>query len=148
MWKKNISIISFIIVVFLSTFLYTCKSPNQPDVPDPGAGETAKEDPSFAADIQAIFNANCLGGGCHNATASAGLNLSQGLAYNNLVNVNSTSEPNFKRVLPNDAQKSYIVMKLEGRQNVGSRMPLNRSPLSTVQIQNIKNWINKGAIQN
>ena len=89
-----------------------------------------------------------MGGGCHNAAASAGLNLSQGQAYNNLVNVNSTSEPNFKRVLPNDAQNSYIVMKLEGHQTIGSRMPLSRTPLTTVQIQNVKNWINKGAILN
>ena len=145
MWKKTIPIVGFLILVFFSAFLYTCKSPNQPD-PDPG--ETAKENPSFATDIQAIFNSNCVGGGCHNATASAGLILSQGQAYNNLVNVDSTSEPNFKRVLPNDAQNSYIVMKLENRQTVGGRMPLNRSPLTTVQIQNIKNWINKGAIQN
>lgn len=145
MWKKNISIVSFLLLIFLIAFLYTCKSPNQPD-PDPD--ETTKEDPSFATDIQSIFNSNCVGGGCHNATASAGLILSQGQAYNNLVNVDSTSEPNFKRVLPNDAQNSYIVMKLEGRQTVGSRMPLNRSPLTTVQIQNIKNWINKGANQN
>lgn len=146
MWKKNITIVSFLLLVFLSAFLYTCKSPNQPNDPDPG--ETAKEDPSFANDIQAIFNGNCVGSGCHNATASAGLNLSQGQAYNNLVNVDSTSEPNFKRVLPNDAQNSFIVMKIEGRQTVGSRMPLNRTPLTVVQIQNIKNWINKGANQN
>ncbi len=147
MRKKNITLVSFLVFVFFCVFLYTCKSPNQPNGGgDPG--DTAKEDPSFAADIQAIFNANCVSGGCHNATASAGLNLSQGQAYNNLVNVDSTSEPTFKRVLPNDAQNSYLVMKIEGRQNVGGRMPLNRTPLSTVQIQNIKNWINKGANQN
>ncbi len=147
MWKKNITIVSFLILVFLSAFLYTCKSPNQPNGGG-DTGETAKEDPSFATDIQAIFSGNCVGSGCHNATALAGLNLSQGQAYNNLVNVDSTSDANFKRVLPNDAQNSYIVMKIEGRQTVGSRMPLNRTPLTTVQIQNIKNWINKGANQN
>ncbi len=146
MWKKNITIISFIFLVFLSVFLYTCKSPNQPD--DPNLGETVKEDPSFAADIQAIFNAACVGTGCHNATASAGLNLSQGQAYDNLVNVDSTNEPIFKRVLPNDAQNSYLVIKIEGRQGIGSRMPLNRTALTNVQIQNIKNWINKGANRN
>lgn len=147
MGKKNITIVSFFLLVFFSAFLYTCKSPSQPNG-DGDPGETVINDPSFATVIQTIFNANCVGGGCHNATASAGLVLSQGQAYNNLVNVDSTSEPNFKRVLPNDAQNSYIVMKLEGRQTVGSRMPLNRTPLTTVQIQNIKNWINKGANQN
>ena len=147
MWGKNITIVSFLILVFLSAFFYTCKSPSQPNG-DGDPGETVIDDPSFSTVIQAIFNANCVGGGCHNATASAGLNLSQGQAYNNLVNVDSTSDANFKRVLPNDAQNSYIVVKVEGRQTVGSRMPLNRTPLTTVQIQNIKNWINKGANQN
>jgi hypothetical protein len=39
-------------------------------------------------------------------------------------------------------------MKIEGRQTSGVRMPSGGSPLSSVQIQNIKNWINKGAKNN
>ena len=109
--------------------------------------DTAKDDPSFAGDIQAVFSASCAVSSCHNASASGGLNLSSGQAYNNLVNAPSSGEPTKIRVIPNDATGSYIVVKLEGRQIVGSRMPLGGS-LSGTSIQNIKNWINKGAKNN
>ncbi|MGB7295849.1 MAG: hypothetical protein WBC70_09705 [Candidatus Aminicenantales bacterium] len=108
---------------------------------------TVKEDPSFAADIQSIFNKNCVSSGCHNASASGGLVLLQGQAYANLINVASTQEPGKTRVIPNDAANSYIVIKLEGRQTNGSRMPLGGT-LDANSIQNIKNWIDKGAKNN
>jgi hypothetical protein len=131
-----------------SVFLYQCGSdsnPNSPSTPEP---ETPIENPSLSQDIQSIFNSSCAVSGCHNSAAEAGLNLSQGVAYSNLVNVDSTQVPNKKRVLPNDAQNSYLVEKIEGRQSVGSRMPLNRSTLNSTQIQNIRNWINQGAQDN
>lgn len=118
-------------------------SPESPQMPD-----QVKENPSFAQDIQSIFNNNCISGGCHANAASAGMNLMQGQSYANLVNVNSTLEPGQVRVVPNDSQNSYLVLKLEGRQQSGLRMPLGRNPLSNSQIQNIKNWIDKGANDN
>lgn len=105
-------------------------------------------DPSFANHIQPIFNSSCALGGCHNNTAQAGLNLSQGSAYGELVNVNSSQVPSLKRVLPGDSANSYLVMKIEGTQSVGVRMPKDRSSLSSVSIQNIKNWIDRGAKNN
>ncbi len=105
-------------------------------------------DPSFANHIQPIFTNNCALGGCHNSTEQAGLNLSQGSAYGEIVDVNSTQVPSLKRVLPGDAANSYLVMKIEGTQSVGVRMPKDRSSLSSVSIQNIKNWINRGAKNN
>jgi len=144
MKKDSITIVFVLLLIVFVSSLIVCKSPSQPNPP----GETAIANPSFANDIQPIFNANCTSSGCHNASAAAGLNLNQGQAYANLVNLDATSESNLKRVLPGDAQNSYLIIKLEGRQNVGGRMPLNRSPLSDVQIQNIKNWINNGANNN
>jgi hypothetical protein len=129
--------------IFAGTFLFNCSSPA---APEPPAEELPIANPSFAQDIQAaIFNGSCALGGCHDATSSANLNLSQGNSYNNIVNVNSFQDGIKKRVLPSDANNSYLVIKIEGRQTVGSRMPLNRSPLSNAKIQNIKNWINNGA---
>ena len=129
-------------------FLYQCGSSNNPNSPSTLETETPIENPSFAQHIQTIFNTSCAVNGCHNNTAEAGLNLSQGVAYDNIVNVDSTQVPSKKRVLPNDAQNSYLVEKIEGRQSVGSRMPLNRNALSSTQIQNIKNWISQGAQNN
>ena len=144
MSRKQISAVYFFLALsfILSSF---CKkgTPTQPEPP-----VTVKDDPSFASDIQVVFTASCALSGCHNASASAGLNLSQGQAYNNLVNVLSTQEPPKVRVVPNDATNSYLVIKLEGRQTVGGRMPLGGSALNANHIQNIKNWINKGAKDN
>jgi hypothetical protein len=147
--KKNyIPIGISILCVCGSVFLYQCGSSSNPNSPSTPETETSIQNPSFAQDIQTIFNNSCSVSGCHNNTAEAGLNLSEGVAYANIVNVDSTQVPSKKRVLPNDAQNSYLVEKIEGRQSVGARMPLNRNALSGTQIQNIRNWINQGAQDN
>ena len=69
------------------------------------------------------------------------------VAYANLVNVTSPNSGE-TRVIPGNANDSYMIKKLEGRQSVGDRMPLGSSPLSTTDLQNIKNWINQGAKNN
>jgi|TARA_B100001167_G_scaffold127020_1_gene79375 hypothetical protein len=53
-------------------------------------------------------------------------------------------------VIPNDAQNSYLVKKLENRQGSGNgnRMPIGGSALDNVDLTNIKNWINTGAPNN
>ena len=79
---------------------------------------------------------------------SANLDLRDGAAFANLVNVASFGEPNFQRVTPSDAQNSYIVIKLEGRQAVGARMPLNGTVLDNIDLTNIRNWISTGAPNN
>ncbi len=108
-----------------------------------------KADPSFQNDIQPIFDSNCAFSSCHNsATAQAGLDLSSGKSYSFLVNVPSTEVPSTLRAAPGNSAASYLVMKLENTQSVGSRMPFGGNPLSTTQIQNIKNWIDKGANNN
>ncbi len=138
------SIVIFFIII--SAFLLNCSSPAGPE---DSQDEQPIANPSFAQDIQAaIFNTSCAVGGCHDSTASQGLNLSQGSSYNNIVDVNSTQDPAKKLVSPSDANNSYLVIKIEGRQSIGGRMPLNRSPLSSAKIQNIKNWINNGANNN
>jgi hypothetical protein len=97
---------------FILLLFYSCKS-STPTQSDQSSG--IKDDPSFANDIQPIFNASCALSGCHNTSAQAGLALLQGQAYNNIVNVASTEDTSKKRVLPNDATNSYLVIKIEGR---------------------------------
>ncbi len=147
---KNNFLTAGISILFIcgSVFLYHCGSSSNPNSPSTPDTETPITNPSFGQDIQPIFSASCALSGCHNNAAEAGLNLSQGVAYANIVNVDSTQVPSKKRVLPSDAQNSYIVEKIEGRQSVGLRMPLNRSALNSTQIQNIRNWIDRGAQNN
>ena len=93
-----------------------------------------------------IFNAVCAVK-CHKMPRpKKNLNLEQGHAYANLVNVPSKELSKMMRVFPGDAEMSYLVWKLEGRDGIRYRqMPLNLPPIPEVQIKAIKTWINNGA---
>ncbi len=143
MKKKKILWAGMILLGALTAFY--CDGDNGDNGNEP---ETPISDPSFSNHIQPIFTNNCALGGCHNSTAQEGLNLSEGVAYSNIVSVASTQVPASMRVLPGDAANSYLVKKIEGTQTVGNRMPQGRSALSNVSIQNIKNWVNRGAKNN
>jgi hypothetical protein len=115
-----------------------------------GSGTTPVDSPSFAVDIQPVFNVSCNTSNCHgtNPTRSnAYLDLRGGKSYAQLVNVMGDQEP-VVRAIPGNANGSYLIIKLEGRQRVGSRMPKGARALSSTTIQNIKNWINQGAANN
>ena len=121
-------------------------SPSEPDV---GDTRVVKADPSFAADIQEIFNRRgCTAAGCHNVDGAAGLDLSPGAAYGELVGVTATTGSVVVRVIPGDADGSYLVIRLEGRQTVGNQMPLGGLPLDNIDLTNVRNWIARGAQQN
>ena len=94
--------------------------------------------PSYAAVIQPIWNAACTG--CHGS--DGGLSLS-GDAYDRIVNVASSQNRSFMRILPGDPDNSYILRKLEGCNTagcVGGSMPPG-SRLSNPQLQQIRDWI-------
>lgn len=120
-----------------------------PDTTTPPPTRVVKDNPAFQADIYEVFTRRgCTAAGCHGAAQQAGLSLSSATAaFNNLVGVTATSEP-IVRVIPNDADGSYLVIKLEGRQTVGEQMPQGGPALDTIDLNNIKNWINNGAPNN
>lgn len=120
-------------------------TPTPTATPDP---RTVQADPSFSSTVQEIFERKgCTNGACHGGSAQAGLNLARGSSYANLVGVRGTQEP-IVRVIPGDPSGSYLVIKLEGRQSVGSRMPQTGTPLDTIDLTNIRNWIAQGAKNN
>ena len=109
---------------------------------------TIEANPSFSMTIQEIFNRrSCSSSSCHGTAQMAGLDLRSGASYGSLVGVRATSEP-IVRVLPFDPDGSYLVMKLEGRQSVGGRMPQTGAPLDSIDLTNIRNWISQGALNN
>lgn len=125
--------------------------------PNPGGGNgntggrTIKENPSFSSDVVEIFvRRGCTDGACHGG-GQGGLTLSStaSVSYTNLVNVSSPTSGEI-RVIPGDAQNSYLVKKLEGRQapGQGARMPLGGSPLDDTDLANIRRWIDQGAQNN
>jgi hypothetical protein len=113
-----------------------------------GGGRVIKADPSFASDIQEIFaRKGCADASCHGSMQEAELDLRAGNSYAHLVSVPST-QTGILRVIPGDADGSYVVMKVEGRAAVGDRMPLGGIPLDNIDLTNLKNWINEGAKNN
>ncbi len=95
-----------------------------------------------------VFTPICAG--CHTGPSSGtlpgGMDLtSTAHSAASLINVASIENGALKRVLPNDADNSYLIKKLEG--TAGSRMPLGGQPLSTATIAQIRAWITSGAPQ-
>lgn len=128
-----------------------------PDMNDPGdnnggggntPSRTIKAEPSFASDIQEIFDRKSCGSSmCHGSALQAGLDLRSGNSYADLVNVTAT-QVSMNRVTPFDPAASYLLKKLDGTQTVGARMPLGGTVLDSIDMQNIKNWISNGAESN
>jgi hypothetical protein len=98
-----------------------------------------------------IFDPGCTS--CHSDAShvpSGGLNLKSGSAFASLVNVPSSGLAGAVRVVPGNADNSYLVKKLEGTAGiVGLRMPRNGPPfLSDAQVKMIRDWIAAGALNN
>ncbi len=102
---------------------------------------------SYTAQIQPIFTANCALAGCHLGTgAKAGLDLDEENSFNGLVNVPSV-QVDMLRVVPGNADSSYLVRKLEGSPGIrGVQMPKARPPLAQSEIDLVRAWINQGAV--
>lgn len=109
-----------------------------------GPFEVDADEPTLDAVQQSVFNSSCAVSGCHlGSAAPLGLDLSEGEAEDNLVDVDSRQNPTFKRVAPGNPDDSYLVMKIEGDSRItGQRMPAGGRPaLSNDQIQLVRDWI-------
>lgn len=104
--------------------------------------------PTFAANVQPLLTNSCAG--CHGGAAPThSLDLSAGKAYGQTVGVNSVDCATTKRIVANQANNSYVVMKVNGAGScfVGGQMPPG-APLSSGQILTITAWVNAGAQNN
>ena len=96
-------------------------------------------DPSYAADVQPIFSANCVT--CHGASSpSGGYSLT---SYAGTTGPGSDTVPN---VIPNSADSSKLYRRVTGTET--PKMPLGQPALDTVKTATIRNWIDKGAKNN
>jgi hypothetical protein len=136
-----------LIAILATGFVAACGGDEAPMGPEERVVLT---NPSFSTDIQEIIlRRGCTAGQCH-GDGAGGMTLSSSASANHAawVGVASTSEPGFLRVEPGDPDNSYVVIKLEGRQSVGARMPLGGAPTDDIDIANIRNWIAAGAQNN
>lgn len=108
---------------------------------------TVNTAPTFGQ-VQTVFTNSCALSGCHaGAAPQEGMNLSQGQAYANTVNVPSNQMPSLDRIEPNDPDNSYLVRKIEGT-GLLQRMPAGGDPLPPETIQLIRDWVSAGAPNN
>lgn len=109
---------------------------------------------SHAIDIQPIWDANCMGLGCHVVQGGWFPNLATD-AYNALLNTNPQMAT-VPYVTPGEPHESYVFHKVNGTHltaepegcgcnGVGGRMPLGMQPLPQETIDLIATWILQGA---
>lgn len=124
-----------------------CGELRSPTEPIDGGPPPVDPSATFTRVQNEIFATSCAFAGCHGAAGTqAGLNLTPGVAYGNLVDVASTQIPQIARVDPRNPDQSYLFMKVTGAGGiVGSRMPLGQPELSEAQKDLIRNWILRGA---
>jgi Bacterial Ig-like domain (group 2) len=109
---------------------------------------------TLSGDVQPILNTSspaCTS--CH--PSAAGMDLTAGNTFSNVVNVTAVEAPALQRVRPFLPDSSYLVHKIQGTQATvggsGERMPLGCSGsgcLSNAAINIIRNWILQGALNN
>ena len=112
---------------------------------------------TFEAIQKVIFeNHSCTQSVCHGSSAQGGLDLSPAVAYQNLIEVQST-ESEFKRVQPGDKDRSFLWLKLAaktdpsqlppGVQIPGAAMPNGLAAISADELEALRLWIYSGAPQ-
>ena len=102
---------------------------------------------SHAADIQPLWDANCITA-CHTAGGSASfLDLDDGFAT--MVGKSSTQVVGKNLVEAGSSTDSYLVAKLRGTHlefgGTGGQMPAGGSPLAQDDIAMVVSWIDSGA---
>jgi len=111
-----------------------------------GSGGIGGTQLSFSDDVFAIIPANC--STCHTIGSRGGLNMGTAqTAYNNLVGVSAQGCAAEILVIAGDAENSYLIKKIEGRQpfGCGTRMP-TRGALDSASIGTFRSWIDGGAL--
>jgi hypothetical protein len=104
--------------------------------------------PSYANDIQAIWDAKCTVS-CHKGASPEGqLSLVAGSSFAALVGPNMVAScSDTERVESGSPATSGLIDKLTGN-SCGTRMPEGDPPLSAAELVMIESWIRRGALDN
>ncbi|MEE2876431.1 MAG: hypothetical protein VX822_01430 [Candidatus Neomarinimicrobiota bacterium] len=106
-----------------------------------------EESPSFAKDIQPIFDISCALSGCHVSSVPRPPDLSEGKSYSEIVDIESPSFSPLKYIEPMKPGESVLYLKITGDQSTGSRMPPG-GKLSEANMSAMRAWIEEGAEKN
>ncbi len=121
----------------------------------------ALANPRFSTDLLPMFQATCGSStsSCHGQVTvpaghfswATGSGRSAQDVYNDVVNATPSNAPaGYLRVKPGDVAHSWLIEKVSSDQpgglGYGARMPLAGQPLCTGTIDNLKTWIQQGAV--
>lgn len=144
-----------VISAFLSLLLACYK-----EVPDPVANPFANQDQgngvndkdtldpaSFEGLHKQIFSVKCAVPLCHDGSFEPDFRTMES-AYNNLVYhpvvKNNASNSFTYRAIPHDPDASWLMERVTTDDAVLGRMPLYADPLSDIELQHLRDWINAG----
>lgn len=140
---------SILVMVFLALIGCEGKIITEADLANENNNNNGSPALTFAEIQTQVFTPSCATSGCHTgANPQFGLNLSAGLAYSNIVNVNSIGNPALKLIEPGNSADSYLIRKMRGQNISGNRMPNGRPALSNSIINSIADWVDAGALNN
>lgn len=91
----------------------------------------------YYSEIQPMFDEYCTA--CHGGISGIDLSTYE----STMESIGDLYEQ--KMVIPGAPEESPLVDKIEANPQYGDRMPLNRSPLSSEQINLVRQWIKEGA---
>ena len=102
--------------------------------------------PAFADVQREVFTPRCANAACHSGDeAPLELDLSEGNAYADILDVDSVAVPGKKRVVPGDPSESLLYLVTEGPVAPVRRMPVG-FPLSDSERDLLRRWIEAGAL--
>ncbi len=112
-------------------------------------GECIQIEPTLASIQAKVFDVSCTASSCHDASnPQAELELtSVEVSRANLVGVPSEQRPELVRVMPSEADLSYLMNKLDGMNLAAgtTQMPQLGQPLCDARTEAIREWIELGA---
>lgn len=140
---KTKKIYSYLFIILIPIIFISCSEDSTTSPNNSGSEAPLAK----FSDIKAKVFTNCQGAQCHSSAGNkAGLTLETNAAYNNLVNVQSSLFPQFKRVEQGNSANSLLIKILKG--DVSPRMPFNGNALPAATIDSIAKWIDQGALNN
>ncbi|MDE2704152.1 MAG: hypothetical protein F4Z57_19875 [Gemmatimonadetes bacterium] len=95
--------------------------------------------------VREVFAVNCTFSGCHSGGEPAADLSLEGDFASRIVGVDSGQRPDFKLVDPGNPNKSYLLIKVRGDDEIVSQQMPPGNPLPAEQVEIIRAWIASGA---
>ena len=131
-------------LLLIAALLWACGSDDSTVGPDGSDGEDQLTEATLAQ-VSEVFAVSCVTSGCHSGgDPAAGLSLEGDFAAR-IVGVASEQRSDLKLVDPGNPDKSYLLLKVRGDDEIISQQMPPGAPLPAEQMEIIRAWIASGA---